>query len=656
MIRGKSLSLIVCSLVVLMVVASAFPVLMAQQPENVMEKGGHGGLLMDVIKKMHGRKLKPVNPGMELRIGRYHLVVTESGVESLKYLNSSIVSSANLGTFIKGWTFDNFLYVLFTRGAITINHDIITLMMKNSTVLLDESVKIRQGHMFTVIISNGNTFLVKYGGHMTLNNSTLSGTGIIVVQPVPKLKERLISYMAIKFEITDSGIENIKVGNVSVGSILFNPGSFVGSVGRLNEVYIWENARAHVVSMLHGKLFDVLAENITFVPAKDIELKAVTPSIVILVFENRTFGIIAGKITVENGVIKAEKALRVIVGPGLMEHWLRERHRYHQIFKVNASGEFSGRYISGILENGTIYNYTVRGTIVASSIDLTELLGNEYAVTRHGCTIGIISGNNRVKIVDVSAGPIIVRTPTGGTVIIELPDDNVTVANITENFIKYYVDNSPVIVRVYNGSLALMGDVLTVSLGNNSCMALVAPPSEEATAQAFIKVFDNGSMRAAGESTRPDVNINVDVSNGRVIAHISGEGQGTLVDVEIDPSVSLSLENLNDLKVTFDGKELQLKSLDEVLNTGNGFAITFDGASYHVIVPVEHFSEHTLEILMPQATTPLTTGGGEAQTPQESPSEETSGHGAMGGLNPMIIAAVLVLVGIVVLVGALTRR
>ncbi|RLF63811.1 MAG: hypothetical protein DRN30_06135, partial [Thermoplasmata archaeon] len=206
MMKNKFLGTVTSVLVVLLVSSLIIPatlVVTAHPPENDNIKMKHGNPFELVKSKIKNKRINPIEPGTHFHIGRYSGTIVDDGIETLSYNKATIIEHATLGKFIRGWTFDNFLYVMFEKGSITINNEVLTLIIRNATVTLNEDIIVKSAPGYSILIVDGMAFLTRHGGKLILENSSLMGTGIMVLQPLPKLKEKLIVHMNVKFEITD---------------------------------------------------------------------------------------------------------------------------------------------------------------------------------------------------------------------------------------------------------------------------------------------------------------------------------------------------------------------------------------------------------------------------------------------------------------------
>ncbi|HEC96195.1 MAG TPA: hypothetical protein ENI59_00780 [Euryarchaeota archaeon] len=595
---------------------------------------------------------KALQPSEEFKIGQYSGILTENGIENLCYKNEEIVSKIILGDFIRGGIVGNSMFLAYSNGYIAINKEVLTLKARDVTIYLSAEI-VKKTHGIAVLRTEEITYLARYFGEWNYDemNNTISGSGVIVLHPAPKLERLAFIHRITSWNITDSGIENISIANHDVLSIRFDATTFLGSVGRFNEVLFWDSAKAHVLESPHGVMFDIFSENITIEVANDIEIVQVTPTIVILTYNNSTCGVITGRLEVSRDNITAHKFVKVVVGPKLIENMFRVRHRYRDVLTINDSGEFSGRYVEGVFSDTQITNYTIRGITVAEAIDLSEILGNDYNIAKHGATIHITGENGQINIVDSVTGPIIVRNVSAATITVKIPEDNVTLEEINDTKVVYRVEDVRVMINVYNGAIEVDGSYIYIALENNGVFVLHCPPVHGVKSEAMIKLYGDEGLRADANALRPDINVNAQISGNRIVAKVSGHGEGTVMDIELDPSTGISPENVSDVSVFFDGKEINLRPIDEISSTTEpSYSVYFDGESLHLLVAIPHFSEHTIEVVLPGMAATV----GDTPTPTETPTPTPKDE----SINKEIIVggtiAAIVIVGIIA--GILVRR
>ena len=569
----------------------------------------------EAYKHMMGRhRFQPprgLHPGDEFKVGPYSGTITENGIENLYYKNEQIATEIDLGEFIRGGVVGNTMFAAYSNGYIAIHNEVITLKARNVTIYLSAEI-IKKADGIAVLRTEKMLYLARYVGewqHDEVNN-IVTGTGVVALHPAPHLERLVFIHRITSWNITDSGIENISLMGHYVLSIRFDATTFLGSMGRINKVLFWDSAKVHVREGVYGVTFDVFSENISIEVSNEINVVQVTPTIAVLVYNNNTCGVITGRLEYGEGVITAHKFAKVVVGPRLLENMFRERHRYRDVLVLNDSGEFHGRYIEGVITDAQITNYTIRGITVADVIDLGDVLGNDYNVAKHGAVIQLFGENGRANIIDAVTGPIIVKSTNATTIIVKLPEANVTLEDVNETMIVYRIDDVPVILKVYNGSMEVDGLYVYITLESDGVFVLHSPPVYGVNSEAMLKLYEDEGLKAAAEGLRPDIKINAQISGNKVIARVSGHGEGTVMDIELDPSIGINPENMKDIKVFFDGKEVTLKPVDEISSLEEpSYSIYFDGMSFHLLVAVPHFSEHTIEVALPGMAMTIGEGG-----------------------------------------------
>lgn len=298
------------------------------------------------------------------------------------------------------------------------------------------------------------------------------------------------------------------------------------------------------------------------------------------------------------------------------------------------NGYCVGSFVKFIYDEGDILDYTVIREENITVFDFVHVTGfnPKGDPTVHGAVWRVIGDNAFMEVHD---------NPTSLLKIKALDELNVTMVLHEDLATSLYKSNMIKITGTFEGKIIICGegnfssienDTVDVNLKKNATLVFLAHPEPEVTVKLSNQIIHEEIIHKAiseekicslvmisdkngtDNVTFSNVNISLNVSDGKVKIFIRGEGEGKIIIVEVSNKV-INISKY--IIVKLDNQTIQeAKNLDELLNAssdGEAKYLLIEGENgIQVLVFIPGFSVHSIDISEMEKISEKTPGFGVA--------------------------------------------
>ncbi len=565
-----------------------------------------------IITRVHENSL--------VKSGPFSAQIGSKGIKALDFMGRTIMENVIMGGYKGGMRIEENAVVMWSHGVLRMSPDVVNLIGKDIGMKVYGKLVLKRGN--TLIISSGGKVIIFCVGRWNYSGGELYGSGVITVRKV--IKEIPFGRSPLRFNVTNSGIYNITYLDFFFGNVTFNGGEYLGSYGIFITVMKWENATAYYHWCGPMAFLGIKASgNITLSVNPQMEIKPITKSLAVVIYNNRSYAVVYGNLRVSGKEVTSSGTMKILISPGIIERLMGMYHRVIEGIKVSGN-EIHGKYVQARYSSGALYNYTVRGVEIANVIDFSSVWSPNPKVMDKFSALVVKTQEAIIGIHDDPAGPFLIHYfgQNLTRIKVEIPS-SASVYKVGEHEIGYSVDGQKVLILVSRGSEKLQGNLITISLEPEGTMLMIAPPFEHVGAFLSLRNTSNGPS-VSKFVVRPGINVSAEYEPGKILIKVSGEGNGTILDVGLSPA-SFPVTMIGKVKVLMDGNPLPQVSPETLMRTMQGYSVYFDGKEIHLLIGIPHFSSHEIAIEVPgtgsQGSSP---SPAPTSLPEQSPTPTTT--------------------------------
>ncbi|MCD6503348.1 MAG: hypothetical protein J7K58_03870 [Euryarchaeota archaeon] len=524
-------------------------------------------------------------------------VAFKGNIIHIEYGGKTVFEDMFLGEYIDGFKSDKSAYMIFEHGSLMISWGAITIYGEKLSMKVPNAKYISSK---LIIPNEGASIIIRVEGNWSFN-STIGELKIVsgVLNAFLEINtSRVLSNGIITINIAENGISSIKVVNLDIMGLSVNAGDFIGFWGNKDKIIFWKNASARI---LFGEDYVRMSFNVGDIAihvSHNITIKEVSNGLVLLQYNNKTYSIImAENMRILQETIEAQGHAVFVIGPQIDERLISLGKRgYNEEIGFTSYGRFRGRYVSFNLTGDQIMDYSVFGVKIMRLVALSELARSGLTVQRNGAFIVINTSMSTLRVFDTMIGLMEVKSREPMTLYIILPDELLFFKGINNSTLSYMVQGLSVRVEIVNGSLTIRGTHIIVEMAQNSTLRVFCEPLYDIVPGALVKVMREHNLVVSMASLLHDTRFTVEISADNAV-RIHSEGEGAIIDVELDPSLGVTFDDLSNISVNIDGVEMTSGSLLDVIKNGY-YAFYFDGVSLHLIIEAS-VGSHTISVKVP---------------------------------------------------------